>query len=344
LDQAIALLRRALDTQPTFAAAHACLSQCYRLYLNYGFGYDNSLLSAARTHADRAIRLDPESADAHVALAMLLRDHDFEGTITELRSAVTLDPGHVEARHYLAHTYLWRGYYQRSLAEEQQALALDPLHPTSRSLLSRILVFCGRKEEALQHIETLKEDNVSRSLYSSSRAWIAWWYRDWSNALAEINNALLHDPNNVYALSIKVEALCRLGRWAEARTSLGDMATPGDDSNLLPLRGAVYREEGNRELAEKTFDESRQMIMRRSGNGESALSAVDYYNLAYVDAVAGDLEKFIVNIQRAIDNGLGHWADLQDRPTFDEMRKDPRVRKLIADLMATQQALDFIPD
>ena len=54
------------------------------------------------------------------------------------------------------------------------------------------------------------------------------------------------------------------------------------------------------------------------------------YNVTCVYARAGDVEQAIACLQRAIQNGFGHWAWLEHDSDLNPLRGDPRFQKLLA--------------
>lgn len=93
--QAMSNFEAATDKDGGFAAAWAWLSIAREYLAETGSARPNELLPGARDAAERAVTLDPESADTHLALGIvkLQYDWDWETAGRELERALELRPG-----------------------------------------------------------------------------------------------------------------------------------------------------------------------------------------------------------------------------------------------------------
>src|SRR3989449_5740412 len=96
---AITLFERIVALDPSFAAAQAGLARAYALRVTEFAPGDTAALERARVAAEKALRLDPNLAEAHQAQARLLwgpANHFFhERAIQEDRRALSLDPNKI---------------------------------------------------------------------------------------------------------------------------------------------------------------------------------------------------------------------------------------------------------
>ena len=86
----------------------------------------------ARAAAEKALTLDPRSAEAHVSLAFVrsLFEWDWSGAETLYRRAIALNPGYSRAHHWFATDFLAvLGRFEEALPEIRMARHLDPLSP-----------------------------------------------------------------------------------------------------------------------------------------------------------------------------------------------------------------------
>ena len=105
MERAIALLKEAIDRQPTYARAHASLAACYiRLPMTNDVP-PREAFPKAQESAKRALELDPRLADAHTALAWsaLWYDWDWEASGRRFKQALVLDPDNAWAHMGPAH-------------------------------------------------------------------------------------------------------------------------------------------------------------------------------------------------------------------------------------------------
>ena len=91
-DDAIALLESAVAAAPSFAAAHAELARAYAIRHFFFFPDDAALEGRSRAEAETALRLNPESSDAHLARggAAILTTHQEVTIAARARFAIAL--------------------------------------------------------------------------------------------------------------------------------------------------------------------------------------------------------------------------------------------------------------
>jgi len=189
LPQAKAAAKKALELDNTLGEAHASLAQVL-------FAYDFNFAEANRAFR-RAIELNPNYATAHQwygqgGLAPL---GQFEDAVAEMKRALELDPLSViinadlgsvlcsarrydaaieqlrktvemDPRFYYAHWNLGqalevKGLVEEAIVEYQKAIALDD-DPLSPGLLAHLYAKLGKKDEARQLLERLREASQRR--------------------------------------------------------------------------------------------------------------------------------------------------------------------------------------
>src|SRR5262249_12656484 len=91
---AVTYFERAIEKQPDIAAAYAAMSLCYTQFSFVGPLSPQEFMPKAETAARKALELDEELAEAHVALAIVLyRYHwDWSAAETEFQRALDLNP------------------------------------------------------------------------------------------------------------------------------------------------------------------------------------------------------------------------------------------------------------
>src|SRR3989442_5002811 len=106
---AITLFERIVALDPSFAAAQAGLARAYALRVSEFAPGDTAALHRAQLAAEKALRLDPNLAEAHLAQARLLwgsSGHFFhERAIQEDRRALSLNPNMYRAHGSLGNIY-----------------------------------------------------------------------------------------------------------------------------------------------------------------------------------------------------------------------------------------------
>lgn len=123
LDQAIALLRRAVELAPHGAAYHN-LASAYR---------DRGDAPAALAAYREAARLDPRLAEAHYGVGlMLMGERRYEEALASLRRACELNPRFAEARLQAGNARMGLGDWQAALAELKAAIDARPDYAEAR--------------------------------------------------------------------------------------------------------------------------------------------------------------------------------------------------------------------
>jgi Tfp pilus assembly protein PilF len=104
-----------------------------RLYLGYACYHLNELADAKREF-QRAIKLEPQSADAHLALALILgKGGDRNGASTHSIRAVQLAPDNTEILNFNVRLLMDAGQFEAARSSLQQSLALDPNNSQARA-------------------------------------------------------------------------------------------------------------------------------------------------------------------------------------------------------------------
>ena len=130
VQKSIDLFRQATDLDPNYAAAWSGLADAWLLAGSYG----NSFLSPsvampkAKQAAERALALDPVSAEAHTSLAYIhmMWDWDYVAAEQEFKRALQINPGYVNAHHWYSHELIALGRVSESHEQSETALSLDP--------------------------------------------------------------------------------------------------------------------------------------------------------------------------------------------------------------------------
>jgi adenylate cyclase len=150
LNSAVEFFKQAIALDPNYAAPWAGLGQAYELLPWYKLAPWQTSVTQAQEAAGRALALDSHLADAHTALANVLRDRlDFAGATKEYLTALERNPGSVETLNQYAQMLLRMGRLEEALKQERAAVALDPLAPNPRYMMGMILGCLHRYDEAI---------------------------------------------------------------------------------------------------------------------------------------------------------------------------------------------------
>ncbi len=125
--------------------AYAGLADAYSLLADYGLMSPAEAFPKARAAAERALELDPQSAEANVSLAFVrsLFEWRWEEAEVLYRTAIAVNPGYSRARHWFGLDYLsLLGRNQDALAEVRAAYDLDPLSMIIREGVGYMHMMC----------------------------------------------------------------------------------------------------------------------------------------------------------------------------------------------------------
>ena len=121
--------QQAIDSDPTYAAAYSGLADCNSGLTWHGFKSPADALPKAYAAARKAIEIDPQSAEAHASLGLVLsHSWDWAGAEAEFRRALELDPQYANAHHWYGDYLSIKRRHDEALAEASRALELDPLN------------------------------------------------------------------------------------------------------------------------------------------------------------------------------------------------------------------------
>jgi tetratricopeptide (TPR) repeat protein len=151
--------RQALDADPTYARAWVGWSDTLDVLAWLSVVPPREAYAQSRAAAERALALDSDLPEAHVALARVLFRHDFEfeSAAEHLRRAIRLNPNHAEARQLHAAYLRVRGRFDEALEEIETAAALDPLSSMNQVEFGITLYMARRYDEALTHYRQVLE-------------------------------------------------------------------------------------------------------------------------------------------------------------------------------------------
>ena len=149
--------RLALSLNPDYAQAH----QWYANYLA-AVGRADQAISEGK----RAQELDPTSLIVNATVAYVYYNtHRYDEAIDQCRKTLSLDPNFFAGRRYLSLALAQKGAYDEAIAEAQKAMAASRGSAVVKAEYGSTLALAGRRAEAENIIEELKQ--VSSEKYLS---------------------------------------------------------------------------------------------------------------------------------------------------------------------------------
>jgi len=154
--------RAALAIDSMYAPAWGGLAEVYALYPYYATVDFEESLASSEEAARRALALDPNSANAHVALGSVLRERrQWKDAERELLRAVQLAPESSEAHGELSQYLLAVGDFEGAMVAARRSLALDPLSHHKLGLVGVYGLAARHYEEALEVLWRVRGFTIS---------------------------------------------------------------------------------------------------------------------------------------------------------------------------------------
>ena len=173
LEYAMEMFKHAIEIDPEYASAYAGIADCLSLmYLL--FDTDMTYVDEAKKYADKALELEPDLAEAHLAKAMAYSCvRDYVTSNSEFEKAMKLDPKLFEVPYYWGRNLHWQGRADDALRIMRIALSLRPESFDVALMIAMVYTGLGRKAEAeasLRYAIKLVEDRLELNP-DDSRAW-----------------------------------------------------------------------------------------------------------------------------------------------------------------------------
>ena len=190
-DQAFAYIEKALALDPQVPEIWTNLSYAHAraAVLRWSLSRSGSL-QLARAAGERAVALDPRSADAHYVLGFAIRT---------------------------------QGDIDRALEENETAVILNPNHAPGHAGIGICWIMRGRPQEALPYFDRAFRLSPRDPLRAGWHTWVGLAYMMLGNdpkALEESKRSAAANPKSVGALTLQAAALGLLGREGEAHAAL----------------------------------------------------------------------------------------------------------------------------
>jgi TolB-like protein/Tfp pilus assembly protein PilF len=289
IERAIQYFQQATELDPGIAVAYAGLADAYVMLPISSDAPSRDVVPNAMLAACRALEIDPELAEAHVAAASanFWYDWDWKQSERSFRRALALNANYSWAHFRYAHLLSNTGRHEEAFAEVAIARELDPLSLIINTMCGQFRYQAGRLDEALPFL--------ARALDLDPNFWVA------------------HvDCAKVYAAQGRYEEA--LASATRARQSGGGSTEP------LSLIGHAAACLGRRDHAQDALRELLSMTEARY---------VPPYNVALVYLALGDIEKCLEWLERAFADRDVRLVFLRVEPKWNPLRSNPRFRNLV---------------
>jgi serine/threonine protein kinase len=162
-ERALKLFLYATELDPGYASAYAWTANCYS-FLYTWFNPSQEHLDAAERNSLKALELNPELGEAHVARGMVLYNRkEYEGAQEEFEKAIRLKPDLFEGSYLYARLCFAQGQFEKAAELAHQASRLRPEDYNAPCLLGMIYTEQNRPAEREKAYRKTLE-NVKRAL------------------------------------------------------------------------------------------------------------------------------------------------------------------------------------
>jgi TolB-like protein/DNA-binding winged helix-turn-helix (wHTH) protein len=294
LKKSIEYFQQAIAKDPTYALAYSGLADSYTLLAVY-FSPPKEAFPRAKEAALKALELDETLAEAHVSLARVKAEYDWdwiEGE-REFQRAIELNPNYATGHQWYGDILDTMGRPQEAVAEYNRALKLDPLSLIINRGFGQALIYARQYDQAVEQLQkTLELDP---------------YFPGTSLALSR---AYLH--NSMYK-----EGVAEAEKWL-AISEKGLVFPPADNPYALSGVAYAYAVAGRRADAQKVLDRlNEQSYSPRP--------------LDQIYAALGEKDKAFELLEKGYKGrtiGLG-GEDMKVNPAYDPVRSDPRFADLL---------------
>jgi len=297
MDKASQHLINAVTRDPMFALAHATLSfACATRH--FEFDPASVWLEKAEFHCRRALEIDPNLPEGHVARAFLLwgPSKNFQ---------------HLEA-----------------IADLKRALALQNNLPHAYNRLGSILAHIGLLDHSREMFERGRPFQPKKAV-SPSIVQVYVWSQEWELARQQIEVWRAESPGNKYSLYFAPYPAMMTGDWKEAKRRMEEaLQVVPDDPLIISLQGLLHALMGNGEAAITC-------VTRACWNPKSFGHAHHtYYQIACSLALTGRRETAFEWLERSVSTGFACWPFFLKDPCLASLRSLPEFELLISALQA----------
>jgi serine/threonine-protein kinase len=291
LGRAIECFEQAIQIDPSYALAHAGISDCFVQLAGYSLLPPGVAYAKALAAAEQALQLDDTLAESQTSMAMvsLWFKFDYRGAELGLRRALELNPRFGLARHYLSLCLAYNGRFKEAVEEIRYAQKLEPL-----------------------------------SIIVNGTAGLVLYYaREYDLALEECRKTLDLEPSAHLAIFVQAAVYAAQQRWSESIASFEQSSKLTQDRAFwFSLLAYAHGGSGDRQKAEAMIE----TLQQRASSGKEY---VDPILLAWIYAGLNEADKAFEWFDRAYEAGSCELMLSKVLPAIDPVRSDPRMARLL---------------
>jgi DNA-binding winged helix-turn-helix (wHTH) protein/TolB-like protein/cytochrome c-type biogenesis protein CcmH/NrfG len=256
----------AISKDPGFARAYSGLAEAYNLLSGWGAMSPNEGFPHAKVASLKAIELDPNLAEAHVELAVVLMFYDLNwaAAAEELSRAVELNHNSAQAYYMLGLLGTIEGNFDRSRGYFKRSMELDPLSISHRIGYGNTFLYERRFAEAEREFRSALEMDANSGIAKWSVGNTMVHSNRYDEAILLFRSAIQLSGDSPDEPASLAFALARKGDTAEARKVLSDLEDRRTSEYISPvLIATVYSALGETEKALQLIERA---VVERDAN------------------------------------------------------------------------------
>src|SRR5580658_6095350 len=258
--EAIAYFEQAAKRDPTYALAYTGLADAYNTLASWEGGVlpPSEGFPKGMLYAEQALRLKPELAEGHAALAYALLHYRWEIPEAErsFSEAIRLNPRYGPAHHWYSHLLVATGRMEESLAESKIYLNVDPADPMSQLHLVWHHVMAHNFDQALSESGRALANDPGFSWNRIFQGWAHLGIGATGEAEAVIRKGAELSGASVHLSSLG-HAQAANGNRADALRTLERLTAQSAERYVSPYElGLIYGALGDRDQAFALLDQA----------------------------------------------------------------------------------------
>ena len=301
------LYTQAIELDPNFALAHAQLASVWAAIFHYYEPID-SWKTKARAEAETALRLQPNLAEAHIALGQCIYwiDQDYDRALVQFEIAARLSPSNGETRRLMAAIERRQGKWQEALEAYERVAKLDPQNPNTVRELVQTNTPMRRWPEAAhwaQRWRSLAPDSLVAKIQTG---YVDFWLKGDTQLLKSLVDQVPpgNDPDGVVTAARWDVAMLRRDYSAAKRVLQTSAANEVSytTAGLTPkifFDGCIYLAQNDNQNAQKEFEAARPAF--EAALKEAPASAERHAILGWLYAFMGRKDDAIREGRRAVE-------------------------------------------
>jgi len=201
IDFGLKLLQKGLEVTGENAVIYAGMANAYMQYANNGFETEENM-TKSEEFLEKALNLDPELPEAHLALGMIriLKDGEAHSGIAHFKRALTSNPDDPEIMLYLALLYTFVGQNEAAQQLVDNITRIDPINPMSDAVRGWVHFFSGRYEMAVDPLFAAYKLTPESPMHQFFKALILLYNDRADEAYDFINEVVDESSTNIWTL------------------------------------------------------------------------------------------------------------------------------------------------